>query len=87
MEKQMVEGAKKVTKRFGRMTRRTAIRRMWLRGTRNESTCKRMAMSYVARRIGYDVETTYRYLTALNTLGMVRSYFDKRSVVFVRAVA
>lgn len=86
MQNEMVEGAKVTTKIHGRLTRRTIIRRMWLRGTRNHAQSHRAGISYVARRIGYDIPTTYRYLNALNQFGMIRAEFDKRSVVWTRAV-
>jgi len=66
----------------GKMTKREALRQMWSRAVEGESS-RRMAMSYVARRIGKTVPEARQFVRDLNRLHMIASYFDKRSVVFV----
>jgi len=63
------------------MSKREVVRQMWSRAVEGESS-KRMAISYIARRVGYDVKQTYQFVRDLNRLGMIASYFDKHSVVF-----
>lgn len=70
-----------IEKRNGKMTKREIIRKMWLYGTSGERS-DRMALSYVARRLGFDIQTAKNFIMALNRLGFIASFFDKHSVVF-----
>lgn len=63
------------------MSKRQIVRGMWVRGTEGESS-KRMALSYIARRLGYTIKQTVYFINALNRMGLIASYYDKKSVVF-----
>jgi hypothetical protein len=71
----------RIAKINGHMTKREIVRQMAERAMADESSPV-MAVSYVARRIGYTVPQAYNFLRAVNRLGIVELGFSKKSVVF-----
>ena len=80
-----IETKREVSRKEHKMSKREVLRRMYERATESDKDYngKRMAISYIARRIGYDTKKTRQFIRDLNRLGMIASYEDKKSVVFI----
>jgi hypothetical protein len=68
-----------------RMGREQIVKGMYGRAVEGESS-KRMALSYVARRLNFSINQTRWYLNSLNRKHRIAAYFDKKSVVFVGSI-